>query len=140
MEMFPQIETNKYTKEKTSNNKKYIIIFLLVFMFAHGIASSTLESESGLLSFFNTLFGPVIIASVMSWCAIDYMHRERKTMHVGWYISFLLFTPITLPTYLVKSYGWKKGGTYFFNALLILFFGAILFVFGGGVASMSINT
>ena len=140
MEMFPQIEINKYSKEKTSSDKKYIIVFLLVFMLSHGVASSALESDSGLLSFFNALFGPVIITSAMAWCAIDYMHRESKTMHIGWYISFLLFVPVALPIYLIKTRGWKKGGALFLKALLILVLAAFIFVLGGGIANMLINT
>ena len=140
LEMFPQTEVEKETDEKSNRDKKYIVLFLFSFMLAFGVSEALLEPASNVISFFNALMVPVTIAVAAGWCSFDYRHREGKTLHSGWWLGFMLFSPIALPWYFITTRGWRKGIILTAKSLFVFFIALSINVFSSTIIEEIIKT
>lgn len=83
---------------------------------------------------------PITVAVAAGWCSSDNMYNEGKTLHVGWWVSLILFSPIALPWYFVTTRGWKKGVILTVKSLFVFFIALSINVFSSTIIEAIIKT
>ena len=109
----------KISPDKEARQKLWLIVFLFCYMLLFGITVSMEEPKSGLASFIDIIFLPILIATSLTWVQID-MRAKGKLINIDWSLGLFLFAPVVFPLYLYKTRGIKSGSILLIKTIVVL--------------------